>query len=313
MTLVGWTAGEIAEPAGSPLLVALAGRFTAARVLLAADPESAVVLRGADHADRAVVPRGPASVLGAVADVLAGRYPQAYHLRPLRGTVAFVVDHGETVQVTIALRWWVNDPAMFVRRALESPVTVSDLVGADVRERLHRAFTEAAAKSLDHSGPRPETARWTAHEVVHESRTLVDHGIGYGRGTVDGQPAGAAVEVERVDELAYLRREMEVEQARQQLERVRIDYYRAIIEAGRSEFLALLLARGADVRQVLDLLLPETPADPGRTDEALRGLFAGLGHDEAERLRHRLTEAWSRSEPTNGSAGKHAAAHTDRA
>jgi hypothetical protein len=216
-------------------------------------------------------------------DVARGRFRSIYRVRLGERLAAFdlnlaAADSGAIVEASIQLSWWVSDPvAAAASRVIDGAPLVRLAVGrclADV-VRSHSAAEVAAAE---------QRADLELAAVTHIPGAGLSYGYGHATFTV---PEGGRAQLAELDRL---RRELDVEDARLQLERRRILFYGELLRAGREAVLAYWLAHSPqDIAQVYDRLPAEPLSDAGAL---LPGrLVAELDDFERSQLREEIGAA----------------------
>jgi hypothetical protein len=179
-------------------------------------------------------------------DVARGRYRSIYEVRLGERFSAFALnlaagDSGQIVEAEVQLSWWVSDP---VATAATRVVAGEPLVRRAVGNRLQRIAQTHPASAL-------AAAEQLAADELRAVSYLDDCGLAYGNGRVVLRLAETGRG--QTDELGRLQRELDVEEARMELERRRILFFGELLEAGDQGLLAYWLARSPDdVREVLE-------------------------------------------------------------
>lgn len=181
-------------------------------------------------------------------DVLRGRYRSVYRVRLGERLNAFdlnlaAADSGAVIEATVQLSWWVSDP---VAAASSRTIDGGPLVRLAVGRRLADIARGHASADV---GAAEQQAALELAAVSHLPHAGLSYGYGHTAFTL------AAAGREQLSELDRLRRELDLEDARLQLERRRILFFGELLRTGREGLLAYWLARSPeDVQKVFDRL-----------------------------------------------------------
>ncbi len=226
---------------------------------------SALVLADGHGGWRLVGPGATARSAGVrFRDVARGRYRSVYQVRLGERFSAFGLnlaagDGGRIVEAEVQLSWWVSDP---VATAAARIVEGEPLVRRAAGERLQRIAQTHPVSALTAA---EQLADLELKAVAH----LPDVGLSYGNGHVVlrlAEPVRA-----QVDEVDRLQREMQIEDAKLELQRRRTVFFGELLRSGHHGLLSYWLANSSsaeDMREVLDRLpTPATAAWPAAWDE----------------------------------------------
>ncbi|MDI2132554.1 hypothetical protein [Yinghuangia seranimata] len=193
--------------------------------------------------------------------------------------------HGQTVDISLV--WWVDDPQVVVDRR------VLDAVPYLRRDIQHRLTAYAA----DRSWPSTIAMQEQCNAFLQPAAVLDTVGIGYGHIHLDvTDPAMPEIRKAELDDVRWT---SDVELERQQLERLRLDYYQRLVQDGPTALLAYWLQqRPNDIKDIIDYAqrLPPPPPDPMReVDLKFTKLMTELSDFDRQRVRQWVAVAMAHS------------------
>ncbi|MGW0661961.1 hypothetical protein [Streptodolium elevatio] len=194
---------------------------------------------------------------------------------------------GQAVDVSVV--WWVNDPHVVVDRRVVDAVPY---VRRDIQHRL-------TAYAADRSWPSTIAMQEECNALLQPPATLDAVGIGYGHVHVDvTDPAMPEVRKAELDDVRW---SSDVELERQQLERLRLDYYQRLVQDGPTALLAYWLQqRPHDIRDIIDYArqLPPPPNPMEETDAQLTKLMTEMSNFDRQQVRKWVSVAMAHSGPS---------------
>ncbi|WP_436775764.1 hypothetical protein [Yinghuangia sp. YIM S09857] len=194
--------------------------------------------------------------------------------------------HGQMVDVSVV--WWVNNPQVVVDRRVLDAVPY---VRRDIQHRL----TDFAT---DRSWPSTIAMQEQCNAYLQPTAVLDAIGIGYGHVHVDvTDPTMPEIRKAELDDVRW---SSDVELERQQLERLRLDYYQRLVEDGPVALLAYWLQRRPDdIREIIDYVRQLPPA-PDRVEETavLLSKLAQMSDFDRLQVRKWVSVAMAHSGPS---------------